>query len=215
MAINGTSVFQRMEHDLFQAVGVQDPSQAELAERLAVQLLETEVLHNATIGRGDTANLERFIWTRQLRTCIELINSAPSVRDNQLAAGLVRLLAALDDLNRGKVHPSLRPQKRSSTETGPRSGIGAMRRGHLAGILEGLIDHADMSEPEAAHWMQRRLSVAGVQVTGDQVIEWRKQARGRRKDKFMRPAYFRVQNANWSDPLVAAERLIDRYRKLC
>lgn len=212
MAMNGVA---SVEHAIYEAVGV-DPAQAEMAERLAVGLLEADVLHNGTLGCGDTANLERYIWVKSLRMCIELINTAPSVRQNNLTAGLVRLMAALDDLSRGKVHPSLRPQKRVSEETGPRSGIGAMRRGHLAGILEALIDHTDMSEPEAAQWMQRRLNAAGVQLTGNQIIEWRKQARTRRKDKFSRPAYFRVQNANgWSDdPLATAEKLIVRYLQL-
>ncbi len=176
--------WQRIQQQLPAVVGVEFGE----VQRAVVRLLQADILQQATVGRSDRGGIERFVWMMTLNACIELINSTPDLETAQLAAPLGRMLMALEDLDGGRVHPALRPRKRGRKDTGPRSRRDLTLRGHLAGIVEGLMRRGGMSEPEAAHWIQRRLSARGVQLTADQLVEWRKRARGAKPDNFQRLA---------------------------
>lgn len=216
-AAAASKAFRRMQEGVLEIVGVDDRAQASAEQRLIARLLEADILQQATVGRSDRANLERYFAIRALHGCIELINENPDLLAARLAAPLVRLQAALEDLDRGVTHPMLRAVKRSRKDTGPRSRIESTLRGQLAGTVEALMRHAGMSEPEAAHHVQRRLSemtARRVKLTAAQLIEWRKQARGKRTDDFMRTAYHKVQIEDWRDPLGRADSLIEGFLKL-
>lgn len=176
-----------------------------------VRLLKADVLHQAFIGQpqSDRGNIERYGFIMALKAYIDRSQAAGIT-----PATLVRLVAALEDLDRGRVHPALRPRKRSRKDTGPRSRLESTLRGHLAGVVEGLMGRAGMAELEAAHWVQRRLSASGVQMKAEQLVEWRKQARAPKRDAFMRRAFHKVLIEDWSEPEARAERLIENVLKL-
>lgn len=196
-------------------VGAGTEAEADPEQRLITALIEADAWHEATIGRSDAAAIERYGWWLFLRASIDLINSNPDLYEHKLAAAPARMLAALEDLDRGRTHPALRAVKRSKHATGPRSRVQSTAHGHLAGIVEGLMRYAEMSEPEAANWLQRRLSARNIRMTPDQLIAWRKQARGARKDDFMRIAFHKVQVEDWkADPIYRAGRLLDNVLKM-
>ena len=201
-----------MEQELPALVETESPE----VRGAVVQLLQADIIHDATKGRSDRANIERYCWLMALKAHIDIVdNLAPDLRDAKLSAALVRLMAALEDLDRGKVNPALRPRTRSRHDTGPRSRHDSTLRGHLAGVVEGLMGRgAGMSEPEAAHWVQRRLSARGVELTADQLIAWRKQARAPKRDAFMRRAFHKALIEDWGEPEARAERLVENFLKL-
>lgn len=179
-----------------------------------VRLLQADVIHQATVGRRDRGTIERGVYILALKAFIELAkDSGPDLLER--AAPLGRLVMALEDLELGRVAPALRPQKRNRKDTGPRSRRDSTLKGQLAGIVEGLMRRGGRSEPEAARWVHRRLANRGVQLDAEQLIEWRKQARGAKRDDFMRVAFHKMQVVvDWSDPDAAAGALIENFLKL-
>lgn len=204
----------RLEDATLDIVGAENDADANAEQRLVASLLQASVLQQGTLGRSDRANIERYGWVMTIKGCVDLINSNPDLAAYKLAAPLVRLQVALEDLDRGRVHPGLRPRKRSRHETGPRSRLDSTLRGHVAGIVEGLMRRGGMSEPEAVHWVHRRLSARRVQLTAEQLEQWRKEARGAKRDDFMRVAFHKVQVVDWTNPEATADALIEGFLKL-
>lgn len=208
MAID--KVWARMEADLSLLVETESPEM-----RSAVtKLLQAEVLHAATAGRADAGNIDRYGYMLAIKAAIEAFGTHDDVRLNKLTDVFVRMLADFEDLERGRVARALRPRPRSRKDTGPRSRIISTQRGHLAGIIEGLMRRGGMSEPEAAHWVQRQLSARGIKLSTERLIQWRKEARGKKTDDFMRVAYHKANTVDWREPIAAASQLIENFLRL-
>lgn len=108
----------------------------------------------------------------------------------------------------------LQHELRDRKDTGPRSRFDSTLREHVAGIVEGLMAHAAMTELDAAKWVSQRLGKAGQDIRPGKLIEWRKQARHPKKNAAMREAFFKVQAEDWADPKTSAERLVTGFAAL-
>jgi hypothetical protein len=197
-------ILRRLKSAARDAVAAEPTTLApEAVQAFEAALIEAHVLRTLRDPVAGRAQVNAL-----LRACIELINSNPTWKKLKYAAPLAQLSGALGDLSLGSVQPILRPDLRDRRDTGPRSLVDSTLRGHAAGVIEGLMAHEGMKEPEAAKWVSRELGKAGIDIKASQLIEWRKQARHPKKNPKMREAFYKVQTQDWASPKAAAIRLL-------
>ena len=198
---------QRLKDDAL-AAATKEPTEL---TSTAVAQFEAALITAHAFRDKRTPTIDRYRANSLLRACVELINSDPAWRENKLAAPLVQLSAALNDLELGAVASLLKPV-RSERGGRPSSYYDGALRASASAIMGGLMQHSGMTKRDAATWVAKQLDWRTV--NWKTIAAWRKEAIEQPHSDIGERYNATLDRADWTDPLVCAHRLIGNIKAL-